>query len=173
MNLYFQDESRFGLFTKTGRALTARGVKPVCPFQQKFQSTYLFGAFSPIDGNSYLLEMPHCNSDNFQIFLDELSASRPEELKIMVLDNGAFHKAKKLNIPDDIILYFLPPYSPELNPAEKIWAKFKREFTNKHFQTLDALSDFLEAICRKLTKEEVKSISRFKYIFDGSFWTIE
>jgi len=46
----------------------------------------------------------------------------------MVLDNGAFHKAKALIIPENIILIFLPPYSPELNPAEKIWAKFKRDF---------------------------------------------
>ena len=40
----------------------------------------------------------------------------------MVLDNGAFHKAKKLEIPDNIKLVFLPPYSPEMNPAEKMWA---------------------------------------------------
>jgi transposase len=43
-----------------------------------------------------------------------------EEYKIIVLDNGAFHKAKKLIIPDNIALLFLPPYSPELNPAEKL-----------------------------------------------------
>ena len=68
--------------------------------------------------------MPVCNSA-FQIFLDEFSKINANELKIMVLDNGAFHKAKKLVIPDNIILIFLPPYSPELNPAEKVWAKFK------------------------------------------------
>ena len=48
--------------------------------------------------------------------------------------NGAFHKAKKLKIPENIELLFLPPYSPELNPAEKMWAKFKRAFTNKPLQ---------------------------------------
>jgi len=116
--LYFQDESRFGLFTKNGRALTAKAVKPICPFQQKFQSLYLFGAFSPINGKSFLLEMPHCNGDNFQLYLNELSLQIPEEFKMIVLDNGAFHKAKKLSIPGNIALIFLPPYSPELNPAE-------------------------------------------------------
>jgi hypothetical protein len=52
VNLYFQDESRFGLMTKNGKTLTARGVKPICPFQQVFKSTYLFEAFSPITGDS-------------------------------------------------------------------------------------------------------------------------
>jgi len=45
--LYCQDESRFGLFTRNGKGLTAKGVKPVCNFQQVFKSLYLFGAFSP------------------------------------------------------------------------------------------------------------------------------
>jgi len=101
VNLYFQDESRFGLFTKNGRMLTAKGVKPLCTFQQVFQSTYLFGAFSPIDGNNLMMEFPSCNSSNFQIFLDEFSNIRPNELKIMVLDNGAFHKTKGLIIPNN------------------------------------------------------------------------
>lgn len=68
INLYFQDESRFGLFTKNGKALTAKGVKPICPFQQVFQSLYLFGAVSPIDRKKFFLQMPHCNAANFQFF---------------------------------------------------------------------------------------------------------
>ena len=44
----------------------------------------------------------------------------------MVLDNGAFHKAKALKIPENTGLIFLPPYSPELNPAENIWAILKK-----------------------------------------------
>jgi transposase len=158
------------LFTKNGKALTAKGVKPICPFQQIFQSTYLFGAFSPIDGNSFLLELPHCNSNNFQIFLDEFSQETPNEFKLMVLDNGAFHKAKSLNIPSNIGLLFLPPYSPELNPAEKMWANFKRDFTNRLFKTLDELSDYLENICKNVSDAKVKSICGFQYIFLDSFW---
>lgn len=100
--------------TRNGKTLTARGVKPICPFQQVFKSTYLFGAFSPITGDSLQLILPGCNADNFQIFLDSLSNKNPEEFKIMVLDNGAFHKAKKLRVPENIALIFLPPYSPYL-----------------------------------------------------------
>ena len=160
------------MFTKNGKALTARGVKPICPFQQVFQSTYLFGAFSPIDGSSFLLELPHCNSENFQLFLDELSKQNPDEFKIMVIDNGAFHKAKSLSIPKNIGLLFLPPYSPELNPAEKMWAYAKRDFSNRLFKTLDDLSNYLEIVCRNITKERVKSTCAFQYIFVDNFWSI-
>jgi transposase len=58
--------------------------------------------------------------DTFQAFLTKFSTQKPEELKILILDNGAFHHAKRLNIPNNIEILFLPPYSPELNPAERI-----------------------------------------------------
>ena len=159
------------MFTKNGKALTARGVKPICPFQQVFQSTYLFGAFSPINGRSFLLELPFCNTDSFQLFLEEFSQQNPNEFKVIVLDNGAFHKAKRLVIPNNIILIFLPPFSPELNPAEKMWAKFKRPFTNKLYKTLNQVSEFITEQVQNLKMEDTKSICAFDYIFLNQFWT--
>jgi transposase len=132
----------------------------------------LFGAFSPLNGHQFVLELPHCDSINFQIYLNEFAKENPDELKILVLDNGAFHKAKKLKIPDNMGLIFLPPYSPELNPAEKIWAKFKRDFTNKLFHTLDELRDYVCQLTNKLTEKEVISICSFDYIFLHNLWTI-
>jgi transposase len=169
--LYFEDESRFGLFTKNGKALTAKGVKPLCSFQQVFQSTYLFGAFSPINGASFLLELPYCNTDCFGLFLSEFSLINPQELKVIVLDNGAFHKAKRLKIPNNVILIFLPPFSPELNPAEKMWAKFKRAFTNKIYKSLKEVSAFIQSQTQQLNNEETKNTCAFDYIFFNQFWT--
>ena len=157
--------------TRNGKALTARGVKPICPFQQVFKSTYLFGAFSPITGDSLQLILPWCNADNFQIFLDSLSNQNPEEFKIMVLDNGAFHKAKKLKVPENIALVFLPPYSPELNPAEKMWAKYKRQFSNLIFDSLEKLEIFMCQLVIDTTTTEINSICRYSYIFSDTFWT--
>jgi transposase len=151
--------------------LTAKGVKPICPFHQVFKSTYLFGAYSPINGESFMTEMPNCNTECFQIFLDEFSTERPNELKIIVLDNGAFHKSNSLVIPDNIKLIFLPPYSPELNPAEKIWAVLKRKFTNKIHFTLEEISDFIDKETHLLSKKIIQSICSFPYVFIGLDWT--
>ena len=112
-----------------------------------------------------MYELPYCNNDCFEFFLDFLSKHKPMELKIVVLDNGAFHKAKELKIPENIVLIFLPPYSPELNPAEKIWWLIKQEFTCKTFETLKKLSSYLCKVVRKLiTNEVVKSICSFDYL---------
>lgn len=160
------------MFTKNGKTLTAKGVKPICSFQQVFQSLYLFGAFSPLDGDKFMLELPNCDSINFQVFLDDFSKQRPDEFKIIVLDNGAFHKSKSLEIPENIKLLFLPPYSPELNPAEKIWAILKRKFTNKFHKSLEEVSTFITTSTETLTNDAVKNTCAFKYVFQSLNWTI-
>jgi transposase len=160
------------MFTKNGRALTAVGVKPICPFQQVFKSTYLFGAFSPVNGNKFLLEMPFCNSQSFQLFLNEFSIQEPDEFKIIVLDNGAFHKTKSLIIPSNICLVFLPPYSPELNPAEKMWAILKRNFTNQLFKSLEQISEFMSTTIAQISPEEIVNTCNYEYAFVPAIWTI-
>lgn len=115
--------------------------------------------------------MPGCNGDTFQIFLNELSLQNPAEFKILVLDNGAFHKAKSLIIPENIALIFLPPYSPELNAAEKVWAILKRKFTNKLHHSLEQVSDFIKVAIEDLTTPRIKSICGFEYVFSGLDWT--
>jgi len=160
------------LFTKNGRALTAIGVKPICPFQQIFQSVYLYGVFSPLNGNHFLLELSQCNSILFELFLTEFSKENEEELKVIILDNGAFHKTKNLKIPHNIILIFLPAYSPELNPAERVWREFKRDFTNKNFENIEKLKDYVCDLSVKLTNSQVLSLTGYDYIFLDSYWTI-
>jgi transposase len=159
------------LFTRNGKGLTSKGVKPVCPFQQVFKSTYLSGAFSPITGDHFELEIPFCNTDTFEVFLNEFSKENPNEFKILLLDNGAFHKAKRLIVPGNIHLLFIPPYSPELNPAEKIWWKMKRAFSGKLHKTLEKVSGFIKNQVNALTKQEVKNTCGYDYIFSCPIWT--
>ena len=138
--------------------ITAKGVKPVAPFLHRFDNLYLFGAFSPLTGESCLLEMPHCNSTSFQLFINELSKQSPDEFKIVVLDNGAFHHAKSLIIPDNIAFIFLPPYSPELNPAEKMWRYFKDKVSMIAYNNLEALQEQLTNIIKQLSPTTTQSI---------------
>jgi hypothetical protein len=81
LNLYAMDESRFGLLSIQRRCLTARGVKPIVPYQHRFKNFYLFGAYSPVNGEHFTLELPHCNTDWFEQYLKELSSYKPEEFK--------------------------------------------------------------------------------------------
>jgi hypothetical protein len=148
------------------RILTIKGVKPISPYQHKFKNFYLFGAYSPITGTHFTLELPKCNTDCFQLYLDEFSNQSPDKFKILILDNGAFHKAKELNVPANIGLLFIPPYSPELNPAEKIWRYFKDRIATEVFKTLDDLSDRLCEVITQLSADTIKSITGFQYYVD-------
>ena len=166
-NLYVQDETRIGLFTRNGKSLTAKGVKPICTYQNVFKSTYIFGAFSPYNGDSLLMELPHCNGENFQIFLNELSQKKPEEFKVVVLDNGAFHKGKSLQVPTNIHLLFLPPYSPELNPAELVWLNMKRKTTNIIYKNMEELKEAINKISESLIRPAfIKNLCGFNYFFE-------
>jgi hypothetical protein len=167
VNIYFQDESRFGLLTIQRRVLTIRGVKPLMPYQHKFKNFYLFGAFSPISGTHFTLELPKCNTDCFQLYLDEFSKQSPDEFKILILDNGAFHKAKQLEIPANIGLLFIPPYSPELNPAEKMWRYFKDQIATEVFESLDCLSERISEVIKNLKESTIKSITGYKYYLEN------
>jgi len=112
-----------------------------------------------------MLELPFCNTETFQIFLNEFSKENPTELKVIVLDNGAFHKSKSLIIPENIVLIFLPPYSPELNPAEKVWWLLKREFVCKTFEKMDDLKKHIEkSIMKTINVKTIKSLCSFEYL---------
>ena len=71
-----------------------------------FQWYYLFAALEPLTGESFLLELPALNADTFQVFLNEFQRSSPDSVNVMVLDRGAFHSAKALRPPKNLILLF-------------------------------------------------------------------
>jgi len=87
------------------------------------------------------------------------------------LDNGVFHKEKTLIILANIALIFLPPYSPELNPAENIWIILKRKFTNKLHHSLEEVNDFIKNAIEDLPASRIKSVCGFEYVFADLNWT--
>ncbi len=120
-----------------------------------------------MDGDSLVMELPYCNGENFQIFLNELSVKNATEFKVVILDNGAFHKGKSLVVPQNIALVFLPPYCPELNPAELVWLNMKRKTTNRIYKTMEDLKLNLDVIVKELITEKfIKNLCGFDYFFN-------
>lgn len=110
------------------------------------------------------MELPGCNTENFQAFLNEFSRADEGEFKIVLLDNASFHKAKNLAIPPNMHLLFLPPYAPELNPAEKVWWRLKRELKNRCFKTLEDLQDAMtKAIEKIVTTQHIQQLCSYSY----------
>jgi len=119
INFYYQDESRFGLKTVIGKCLSLPGFKPKVKYQHRFKNTYLWGSYSPLTGDSFIWEIDGVDKHLFQLYLEAFSQKNPEEFKIIVIDNAGFHSTLDLDIPDNIFLINIPPYSPELNPCEQ------------------------------------------------------
>jgi hypothetical protein len=100
---------------------------------------YKYAAVSPWDGDLDYMTSEKMNTDNMSLFLHQVSKSNDQDFMGIVLDGTSSHRCKELNIPENITLVFLPPYSPELNPAELIWHMLRRDyFANKVFDSLNA-----------------------------------
>jgi transposase len=144
VKVFAQDETRLGLLPVIRRRITACGVQPVMTVTHQFDNFYLYGAVEPTTGASFFLELPYLNSPTFQLWLDAFGAAFPDSYNIVVLDNGAFHKAKAVQWPSHVVPLFLPPYSPELNPIERLWRDLKDKLSDLVAPTLETLSD---AVC--------------------------
>lgn len=83
------------------------------------------------------------------LFLRELSNRFPDDIVLLCCDGAAWHKSKMLDIPENIVLFYIPPYTPEMNPIEQIWKEIRKlGFRNEVFPSLDKVVDRLRlAIC--------------------------
>lgn len=79
--------------------------------------------------------------------------AREDKHIVLVLDGAGWHTSQKLTVPDGMSLIFLPPYSPELQPAERLWSLVDAPLINRTFETLQAVWDVLEQRCAALLKE--------------------
>lgn len=159
-----EDESRFGLLPITRRRITARGIKPVQSVHLIFESYYLYGAVEPITGEGFFVEMPCLDSDCFEVFLREISRCYSDRFIIMVLDNGGIHKARGLAVPDNIALLFLPSYSPELNPMERLWQDIKGKISFSLYEKLEGLKGRVAEILRQYTRTAIASLTGYSYL---------
>jgi len=167
IRFFCQDETRIGLKTISGRKITIKGVKPGGKVQWQFKATYLYGVVEIATGENFFYEFTHLNSDCFQIFLNLVAQQYPEDILIIQVDNGGFHKAKKLKIPPNIILLFQPFHAPELNPIEQVWQFIKKGLRWELPVNLEELRYHLKQRLDEMTTEVIASIVRRQSILDA------
>jgi transposase len=163
VKVFAQDETRLGLLPVVRRRITACGVPPVATVTYQFDNFYLYGAVEPTSGASFFLELPYLNSRAFQRWLDGFAAAFPESLNILVLDNGAGHKAQAVRWPANVVPVFLPPYSPELKPLERLWRDLKDKLADVPTKTIAELSDAMCAIIQHYSHATLHSLTSFAY----------
>ena len=105
-----------------------------------------------------MYEINGVSCEIFEAYLEEFSKHKPDEAKIVVIDNAGFHSTKYITVPDNIFLLRIPPYCPELNPCEQVWAWLKSRYKNKVFYDMEMLKEWLCETVKNMTPETIKSI---------------
>ena len=128
---------------------------------------YAFSAVSPHDGVMDSLVLPWVNAETMSLFLAEVAERHSERFVVMVMDQAGWHLAGELVVPANMRLIFLPPYSPELNPAEHLWQSLREDcFANHVFADLDAVEGVLTKGLNALEANpyQVQSMTGFDWI---------
>jgi len=124
-----------------------------------FENFYLYSAVNPDSGEHFTLLLPKVNTDCMNIFLQEFSKKHPEA--VIIMDGAGWHKSQNLKIPEGIEINHLPPYSPELNPVERLWAYIKSHtIKNKVFEKLSDLEDTVCEFVKNLSNDVIKSVCK-------------
>jgi transposase len=159
----FQDEARFGLISDARHCWCHAPERPVCPITMSHKAVYVYAAVSIGSGQVDSLILPQVDTVCMQLFLDEIAHRYPDEKLVMVLDNAGWHLGKGLEVPKNMRLLSLPPYSPELNPMENIWEDLReKSFHNKTFKDLDEMEQYLLSALYEMeaSPERTKSICK-------------
>ena len=163
----FEDEARFGRISDPRRCWAPAGMRPEVKVQMVREYEYAFAAVSPHDGVLDTLVLPTVNAEAMSVFLAEVAQRHPNELILMVLDGAGWHRAKRLQIPANLRLIPLPPWSPQLNPVEHLWDEVREKwFHNRVFASLSAVDEQLVQALRVLEtdSQQVASMVGFSWI---------
>ena len=161
----FFDESRFGTHSKIGHGWFSKGVRSEVKIKLGFQNFYVYSAISSATGYNFSLTLPEVNTAGMNIFLQRLAKSTKGRKVVLVLDGAGWHRSKDLSVPCNIELLYLPPYSPELNPVERLWQYIKRHIIrNKIYDTLRDLENAVCDFIKNITANEIMSNCSCDYL---------
>ena len=168
VELWFQDEARFGQQGTLTRQWARKGSRPTAWRQTQYEYLYVFGAACPQTGQTVGLLAPYLNTDTVNAFFRQFEKEVDSNVHVfMIWDQAGFHTSSLVKAPKNLTIVPLPPYSPQLNPVEKLWQYLRKHYwSNRVYENYDALrSAAIEAwqeTC--LNNEKIKSICRAKYV---------
>jgi len=150
VELWAVDEYRIGLKPILRKVWTLAGQRPVAPVEHRYAWRYLVGFVHPASGRT----MWHlATTVNIELFSVELKAfahqvgAGPTKQIVLVLDGAGWHESPQVRVPEHVHLLFLPPHSPELQPAEHLWPLSNTVLVNRHFRTIEELEDIQAERC--------------------------
>jgi transposase len=150
VELWAVDEHRIGLKPILHKVWSLDKDRSLAPVQHRYEWRYLVGFVHPASGRTVFHLATSVSVPLFEAeltaFAQEVGAS-PTKQVVLVLDRAGWHSTQRLHVPDHVHLLFLPPYSPELQPAEHLWPLTNTALVNRHFDSIEDLEDVQAAHC--------------------------
>jgi hypothetical protein len=161
-----QDEGRFGRISSPKRAWAPPGIRPKVPRQVIRESCYVYAAVAPEQGLMTSLILPSADTAMMNLFLAQVAQDFADYFIVMQVDQAGWHRAKDLQVPENIRLIFQPPYSPEVNPVEHLWEELREKYL--HNRVFSSLEELVEVLCQALSeltdeKERLRSMMFFPH----------
>lgn len=162
-----QDEGRFGRMSDYRPCWAPAGLRPKAPRQLVRVFIYVFAAVYMALGKMTSLILPYANTDTMNIFLKQVSEDHRDKFIIMLVDGAGWHRARGLEVPENIRLIQQPSHSPELNPVEHLWEELREKYLcNRAFRSLN---DLEEVLCQGLNDlsnnpTRLSSLTNFPYL---------
>lgn len=168
IEVWFEDEARFGQQGTLARLWARRGTRPRAIKQTGYEWLYVLAAVCPSNGRAEGLLLPYIDGRLISIFLGQFSKQLPaNKHAVLIWDQAGFHKSGEVIVPANITIIELPAYSPELNPVENLWQYLRSHYwANRGYENYDALR---EAACDSwqtacLDEKLIQNICRCSYI---------
>jgi transposase len=168
VELWATDEHRIGLKPLLRRLWAPIGQRPTAIVQHRYAWRYLVGFVHPASGRTLFHLATTVSIPLFEIelaaFARQVGAS-PQKQIVLVLDRAGWHTSLRVRVPEHVHLLFLPPYSPELQPAEHLWPLTNAALVNHHFASIEDLEDAPFAHCVTLQQQpaRIRSTTRFHW----------
>ena len=165
VEVWGEDEARLGLKPVLRRVWAPRGERPAALADPRYEWLWLFAAAHPRTGRVFWLVLPQLSGAMMQLFLDEFARAHAPAGKrlVLVLDGASAHRAKSLCLPERVTLVSLPAYTPELNPAERLWPLVKEGVANRAHETLAALEEAVCSRCQRISAAQVTALTSYHW----------
>ena len=169
IEIWAEDESRMGLQPVIRRTWARKGGICKAPNYRKYQWLYTYMFVRPSDGETYWWMFPTVNSEaideTLKKFVKEYNPSG-EKIMILLWDQAGFHRGSGTGLIEGIELFPLPPYTPELQPVERVWPLLREAMANKVFESIEHLEEVLIKRIRWLVENPsiIQKVTGFHWI---------
>jgi len=162
VRIWVMDEHRYGLISHQRRCWGLPRVRPHAPYRTRYEWGYVASALE-IEGKdeAVCVFLPSVSKEASACFLQQIAATHTDCLHVVIQDQAGFHlRAEDELLPANVRLLPLPPYSPELNPAERVGDLIKDATGNRAFDSMQTLEAAIEAELKPLwtTPQRVRSL---------------